>query len=101
VSETNDLTLRTVMFRNKVDDMGVVLRDTGEERVKVDFGDGKASGAGGWDVGTWVDRTDLTDVTEDHDLALAWGLVEDACDCEDADDCDCDDDCECKEEHVQ
>ncbi|MBD3004586.1 hypothetical protein [Streptomyces sp. 5-10] len=100
MSDHDDLTLRTVTFKGNVDDMGVVVYDGGDERVKVDFGDGGATGARGWNPGTWVDRFDLTDVTDTHDLARAWGLVEGKeCECDDERFCECDDDCECNEEH--
>lgn len=73
---SDDLTLRTVTYKGDIDEMGVVLEDQGGERVKVTFGDGKASGARGWNLGEWVDRRDLEDVTDSYDLAHKWGYTE-------------------------
>jgi ribosomal protein S24E len=69
------LEMRTVIQGGDVDQMGVVVKDLGGERVKVDFGDGKADEAGY--VGVWVDRSALNDVTDDYNLAKAWGYTED------------------------
>lgn len=62
----DDLTLRTVVYKGDIDDMGVVVRDPGGERVKVSFGSGEE----------YVPRADLEDVTETYDLAFARGLTD-------------------------
>lgn len=68
------LEMRTVAYNGDVDQMGVVVKDLGGERVKVDFGDGKRDEAGL--PGHWVPRAALNDVTDLHDLAQAWGYTE-------------------------
>lgn len=60
-----DLEMRTVVFRGDIDDMGVVVVDGREERVKVKFGDKEE----------WVPRADLEDVTDLYDYAYEWGLT--------------------------
>lgn len=73
--EQNDLEMRTVVYGGDIDQMGVVVRDLGGERVKVDFGSGKTDEAGL--PGEWVPRADLEDVTDMYDKAAEWGYTED------------------------
>lgn len=61
-----DLEMRTVVYKGDIDDMGVVITDGREERVKVRFGGGTEE---------WVPRADLEDVTEMYDYAYRWGLT--------------------------
>ncbi|MER6605723.1 hypothetical protein ABT282_07355 [Streptomyces sp. NPDC000927] len=69
------LDMRTVVYEGDVDQMGVVVHDDGGECVRVDFGDGAATGARGWCVGTHVPRGKLEDVTDTYDLARKWGYI--------------------------
>lgn len=70
---TDDLTMRTVTYKGDIDQLGVVVKDLGGERVRVDFGEGSPDEAGY--RGEWIDRDDVEDVTEMYDLAFAWGLT--------------------------
>lgn len=69
----DDLTMRTVVYQGDIDQMGVVMRDGGGERVRVYFGDGRPDEAG--NLGEYVDRDDLEDVTEMYDYAYQWGFT--------------------------
>jgi hypothetical protein len=75
VNENFMLEMRTVVYANNPDQMGVVVRDLGGENVKVDFGDGYQDEA--LLPGRWTPRASLNDVTDDYDLAKAWGYTED------------------------
>lgn len=77
MDERGDLTLRTVVFQNDINQMGVVVNDWGEERVVVDFGEKRERTPHYDRGGVYVDRSDLTDVTDDYNLAVAWGYIED------------------------
>lgn len=77
----NDLTNRTVVLDGDIDQMGVVVRDDGGERVKVWFHDRPLTRVHYLDGADYIDRSRLEDVTDEDDpaynLAVAWGLVED------------------------
>lgn len=77
---SDDLTNRTVVFDDDIDQMGVVIDDLGGERVKVWFGDGPLTRTHYHDGGVWIDRDRLEDVTDEDDpaynLAVAWDLID-------------------------
>jgi hypothetical protein len=64
----DDLEMRTVTVDGDVDQMGVVMYDWREERVKVSFDGGR--------TGEWIPRDRLKDVTEAYDYAFQWGLTD-------------------------
>ena len=64
----DDLEMRTVIFDNDADQMGVVMSDWRGEWVKVSFDGGRTAKP--------VARDRLTDVTDTYDCAHAWGLTD-------------------------
>ena len=74
---SNDLTNRTVVFDGDIDQMGVVVYDGKEQRVRVWLNDRPLTRVHYMDGAEYIDRDRLEDVTDDFDLAKEWGLVED------------------------